>query len=89
VAPPDVDFAKRGIVRIEAELGYQDPDAGLSFGDRYTFASARDTGLFEFDYASAAHSSYSCKATLVLANGLVLERDLGSQGGDRVLLPSG
>jgi hypothetical protein len=89
VEPPDVDFAKRGIVRIEAELGYQDPDAGLSFGDRYTFASARDTGLFEFDYASAAHSSYSCRATLVLANGLVLERDLGSQGGDRVLLPSG
>ena len=89
VAPPDVDFAKRGIVRIEAELGYQDPDAGLSFGDRYTFASALDAGLFEFDYASAAHSTYSCKATLVLANGLVLERDLGSQGGDRVLLPSG
>jgi hypothetical protein len=88
VAAPDVDFAKRGIVRIEAELSYTDPDAGLAFDDRFTFANGGETALFEFDYASAAHASYSCKATVVLANGLVLERDLGSVGGDTLVLPS-
>jgi hypothetical protein len=87
VAPPATDFARRGIVRIEAELAYADADAGLSFEDRFTFGSASESGLFEFDYASAAHSSYSCKSTVVLANGLVLENDLGSQGGDKLVLP--
>ena len=88
VAPPAVDFAARGIVRVEAELSYADPDAGLSFDDRFTFADAGGAGQFEFDYVSPARASYGCKALLVLANGLVLERDLGRLGGDRVALPS-
>lgn len=89
VAPPETDFAARGIVRMEAELAYNDPDAGLAFSDRFTFGHPRDVGLFEFDYVSPQRASYSCKSTLVLANGLVLERDLGSLGGDKVLLPAG
>lgn len=88
VAAPDVDFRNRGVVRIEAELAYTDADAGLAFDDRFTFANGGETAFFEFDYTSAAHASYSCKATVVLANGLVVERDLGSLGGDRFVLPS-
>jgi hypothetical protein len=89
VAPPDVDFAARGIVRLEAALAYADADNGLEFHDRFTFTNGRESALFEFDYATPLHSSYSCTSTAVLANGLVLERDMGSLGGDLVLLPSG
>jgi hypothetical protein len=88
VAPPDVDFAARGIVRIEAQLSYEDRDAGLAFADRFTFLNGRTVSFFEFDYVSPNRSTYTCMATLVLANGLVLERDLGSHSSDRLTLPS-
>jgi hypothetical protein len=87
VAAPDVDFATRGIVRIEAQLSYSDQEAGLSFNDAFTFLNAHDVNFFEFDYVSAAHATYTCMATLVLANGLVLERDLGRLNADRLALP--
>ena len=88
VMPPTVDFAARGIVRIEAQLSYRDADARLTFQDRFTFTDSRDVGFFEFDYVSADRSSYSCLVTLVLSNGLVQERDLGSLSVDRLVLPS-
>lgn len=88
VAAPNVDFAARGIVRIEAQLSYSDADAGLSFGDTFTFANGREEAFFEFDYTAQGRASYGCKATIVLANGLVIERDLGSLNSDRVTLPS-
>jgi hypothetical protein len=89
VAPPEVDFAARGIVRIEAQLSYQDADNGLAFSDKFTVASARDVNYFEFDYVSPTRSTYSCTVTVVLANGLVVEHDLGTLNGDRVTLPTG
>ncbi|MER8842749.1 hypothetical protein [Mesorhizobium sp. M0684] len=89
VTPPDIDFTARGIERVEAQLSYRDNDAGLSFQDRLVFTKPRDIGFFEFDYVSPDHSSYGCLATLVLSNGLVLERDLGSLGLDRLALPAG
>jgi hypothetical protein len=88
VTPPNVDFTARGIVRLEARLSYSDPDAGLSFQDRFTFGGPRDVSFFEFDYVSAEQVSYTCIATVVLANGLVQERDLGNLSGDRLVLPS-
>ena len=88
VAPPDVDFAARGIVRLEAQLSYEDRDAGLAYTDKFTMMNASDVNFFEFDYVSPTRSSYSCTSTLVLANGLVLERDLGSLSSERVTLPA-
>lgn len=88
VAPPDVDFAARGIVRLEAQLSYEDRDAGLAYSDKFTMMNASDVNFFEFDYVSPTRSSYSCTSTLVLANGLVLERDLGSLSSERVTLPA-
>jgi hypothetical protein len=88
VAAPNVKFPEAGIRRIEAALAYSDPDAGLAFNDRLMFADARDVGAFEFDYVSALHKSYSCNATLVFENGLVLEHDLGSLDTDKVVLPA-
>lgn len=88
VTPPQVDFARRQIERIEAELSYADPDAGLSYSDRMVFTKPEESGLFEFDYSAADRSRYTCKVTMVLTNGLVLERDLGSLGGDRLELPA-
>jgi hypothetical protein len=88
VAPPDVDFAARGIIRVEAQLSYEDRDAGLAFSDKFTMMNSSDVNFFEFDYVAASRSSYTCRATLVLANGLVLERDLGTLTGERVTLPA-
>ena len=88
VAPPEVDFAAQGIMRMEAQLAYEDNDAGLAFADKFTMSSARDVSFFEFDYVSPQRASYSCMSTLVLANGLVVERDLGRLTGERVTLPA-
>ena len=89
VTPPNVDFIARGIVRIEAQLSYRDEAAGLSFQDRFTFTDSRGVNFFEFDYVSPERSSYSCVVLLVLTNGLVQERDLGSLNVDRLTLPLG
>lgn len=88
VSPPDVSFPARGLVRIEAALAYADPDNGLEFNDKLTFASQRESGSFEFDYVSALRSSYTCSATLVLDNGLAVQKDLGSVDADRLVLPT-
>ncbi len=88
VVPPDVDFAARGIIRIEAQLSYQDPEAGLSFEDEFVFSDRGERAFFEFDYAAAERSSFRARAILVLENGLVLERDLGQLNADRLVLPS-
>jgi hypothetical protein len=88
VAPPNLDFGARGIVRMEARLAYTDPEAGLSFSDRFTFAGPQDVGFFEFDYTSSQRVDYTCTETVVLANGLVQERDLGNLTGDRLVLSS-
>lgn len=89
IVPPAVDFVQRGIVRIEVELSFVDAQAGLSFSDRMVFTGQEPPGYFEFDYVAAGRASYGCKTVLVLTNGLVLERDLGSQTADRIELPAG
>ncbi|MET1053549.1 MAG: hypothetical protein ABWX65_13010 [Mycetocola sp.] len=88
LVPPDVDFASRGLTRIEAHLTYQDSDAGLSFEDDFTFSDRADRALFEFDYAAVERAGYRARVTLILENGLVLERDLGRLTVDRLMLPS-
>jgi hypothetical protein len=88
VQPPDINFAARGIVRMEADLAFVDDAAGLSFQDSFTFQSPDEEQLFEFDYASAQDGSYSCQMRTLFANGLLQERDLGKLRGDMVVLPA-
>jgi hypothetical protein len=88
VRPGDADFAARGLVRIEAQLAYTDPESGLNFQDRFTFLSSKDSRFFEYDYAAAERNAYTCTVTFVMANGLVQERELGRLNGDRLILPT-
>ncbi|AOY59977.1 hypothetical protein [Desulfococcus multivorans] len=88
VQPAQVNFAANGILRMEADLNFADDGAGLSFADSFTFWSPGETGFFEYDYTSAERNKYTCKARLVMANGLVRERDLGLLNGDRLILPA-
>ncbi len=86
---PETDLFARGIVRIEAQLNYEDADAALSFSDRFTFTQASETQLFEFDYVAVERSGYTCQVLIVRTNGLVQELDLGTLTVDRVVLPLG
>lgn len=88
VQPAEADFAGRGISRLEAAPSYVDSEAGLSFEDRFTFNSEKIVEFFEYDYVAAERSSYTCKVTIVYANGLVQERDLGRLNGDKLVLPT-
>ena len=88
VRPDNVDFAAKGIMRIEADLAYVDLAEGLSFKDRYTFNSATDEVFFEYDYANAQNNSYGCKIKIILSNGLVQTKDLGNLNGDTLILPT-
>jgi hypothetical protein len=87
VMPPPVDFAARGITRIEAALAFHDQEAGLHFEDRAIFERSGDVSYFEFDYAAVERASYTCKVLIVFANGLVMERDLGKLRSDELRLP--
>ncbi|TMM42019.1 MAG: hypothetical protein E6F99_01670 [Actinobacteria bacterium] len=87
VRPPSVDFGVQGLLRVEADLSFADADAGLSFADTYTFFSAKDSGVFEYDYVAAERNRYHCRVRGVHSNGLVQERDLGMLDGDRLILP--
>jgi hypothetical protein len=89
VRPSDVNFAGIGILRMEADLNYTDTNAGLSFADTFTFWSPKEVQYFEYDYSAAERNKYTCKARMVLANGLVQERDLGLLNGDKLILPAG
>jgi hypothetical protein len=88
VRPADVNFAALGMLRMEAELTFADEDAGLSFADRFSFPSAKESRFFEYDYVSADRNRYRCRVRTVHANGLVHERDLGDLNGDRLILPA-
>jgi hypothetical protein len=89
VTAPNVDFTTRGVVRMEARLAYVDAENGLSFEDRFTFATPKDVSFFEYDYVAANRIGYACIVITVLTNGLVQERDLGNLSGDRLVLPLG
>jgi hypothetical protein len=88
VRPADVSFAGRGIVRMEADLNFADINAGLNFADSFTFWSPKEVQYFEYDYTASEKNRYSCIARMVLANGIVQERDLGLLNGDRLILPA-
>jgi hypothetical protein len=88
VLPPDVDFVARGIMRIEVRLSFEDQSAGLSFEDAFTFTDRGGREFFEYDYTAVERDDYHGTALLVLDNGLVLERDLGSLDVERLVLPS-
>lgn len=88
VRPDEVDFAAKGIMRIEADLTYADRDEGLSFEDSFTFNTSADRDFFEFDYLRAERNSYTCKARILLSNGLIQAKDLGSLTGDTVIIPT-
>jgi hypothetical protein len=87
VRPEEVDFAAKGIMRIEADLTYADPHEALSFADSFTFNTPADRSFFEFDYVKAERNSYTCKARILLSNGLIQTKDLGSLTGDTVVIP--
>lgn len=88
VRPAQADFGQLGILRIEADLKYEDGNAGLNFADSFTFWSSAEVHFFEYDYASEESNKYTCKTRTVMANGLVQERDLGMLNGDGLILPT-
>jgi hypothetical protein len=88
VRPAPADFGQLSILRIEADLRYEDANAGLSFADSFTFWAPEDAHFFEYDYASERNNRYTCRARTVLANGLVQERDLGILNADTLILPT-
>ncbi|MEU4426901.1 hypothetical protein AB0F81_40290 [Actinoplanes sp. NPDC024001] len=88
VRPGVPDFAAAGIVRLEADLEFSDPAAGLSMRDTFTFLSPRDSALFEYDYSAAERSRYRCAVRTLYGNGTVRERDLGMLDSDRLIVPA-
>jgi hypothetical protein len=89
VQPESVDFAARNVVRMEASLLYEDPEAGLHFADTFTFTSATDKANFEYDYSDIQKNAYVCKVKTVFTNGLSKESDLGNLERDHLILPVG
>lgn len=89
VQPEAVAFDSRQVVRIEANLLYEDVEGGLQFADKFTFTSIRDRATFEYDYADAQKQSYHCKIKTIFTNGLATETDLGSLKQAQLSLPVG
>ena len=69
VVPPQIDFKKEKIDKLEVEIEYQDGMMGLSFADKFTLDDPDDRGLFEYDYVDAQRDDYRYRVTERLTNG--------------------
>lgn len=89
VQPESVDFAARHVARLEANLLYEDVDAGLHFADTFTFNSPTDIASFEYDYTDPRKRAYACTVKTIFTNGLAKELEMGNVGRDRLILHVG
>ena len=69
VVPPQIDFKKKKIDRLDVEIEYQDGMMGLSFADKFTLDDPDDRGLFEYDYVDAQRDDYRYRVTERRTNG--------------------
>src|ERR1043165_7485565 len=67
---PPIDFANRHLLKITADVRYEDFTAGLSFTDSYVFEDAKARAYFEFDYVDEQRDHYESRATYLFENGL-------------------
>ncbi len=89
VQPESVEFDTRQVARLEANLIYEDMDAGLHFADTFTFRSPTDIASFEYDYTDPRKRAYFCTVKTIFTNGMSKESALGNQGRDRLILHVG
>lgn len=67
---PPADFVARGLVKVTAELRFEDFTAGLSFKDNLVFEASSGPKPFEYDYVDTARSQYERRVTFSFDNGL-------------------
>lgn len=83
---PPIDFAKPKLERVEVDLAYKDPDAGIDVADRATFEGPGARKLFEFDYVDAARNAYQWRAKYLFSNGMTQETDWKEAEEDELLV---
>ena len=75
IHPAQVNFATQKIKALTVETRYVDGEAGLSFNNVASFASADDQASFEFDYVDPAKSHYEYRTNLLFTNGMAKATD--------------
>lgn len=83
---PPLDFAKPKLERVEVDLAYKDPDAGIDVADRATFEGPGARKIFEFDYVDAARNAYRWRAKYLFTNGMTQETDWKEAEEDELLV---
>ena len=73
VRPPDLAAAH--LVKITADLRYEDFAKNLSFAESYVFESGTPPKVFEYDYADPTRAQYEMRAAFVFDNGMQKLRD--------------
>lgn len=67
---PPTDFVARGLVKVTAEMRFEDFNAGLSFKDNLLFEPTSGSKPFEYDYVDTARAQYERRITYAFDNGL-------------------
>ena len=73
VRPPDLAAAH--LVKVTADLRYEDFARNLSFAESYVFESGTLPKVFEYDYADPNHAQFEMRTAFVFDNGLQKKRD--------------
>lgn len=87
IQPQAVDFKAKKIRELKVETRYRDDEAGLSFADAFTFASADDRATFEFDYVDAAKPAYEFRTNVVFTNGMSKATEWEKSDKDDLIVP--
>lgn len=73
VPPPDLAAAH--LLRITADLRFEDFMANLSFTDQEVFEQGTPAKLFEYDYADPARARFELRTSFLFDNGLQKQTD--------------
>ncbi len=73
VVPPDLAAAR--LVKVTADLRYEDFATNLSFAGSYVFEPGTPPKVFEYDYADPTRAQFEMRSTYLFDNGMQKERD--------------
>ncbi|MBC7739811.1 MAG: hypothetical protein H7245_21960 [Candidatus Saccharibacteria bacterium] len=73
VVPPDLAAAH--LVKITADLRYEDFATNLSFAESYIFEPGTPPKVFEYDYADPNRAQFEMRSSYVFDNGMQKQRD--------------
>jgi hypothetical protein len=89
IALEDVDFHKRGVTEVVADVRYEEPNEGLSYADTFSLKAPTDVASFEFDFTTDNVPHPEVRYTTKFENGMSSSTDWTKASSDHIRIPVG